>query len=151
MRDQGAKPASRSRHWHLRRRVARSPAMSNYYMVMLGGAIGAGFRYHLSRVAAAQLGPLFPWGTWIANLLGGFLMGVLAGIALQDGKASEPLLLFLGVGMLGGFTTFSAFSLELVRMIERGELAIAAAYAVSSVAGSVALLFVGLWLARATA
>ena len=138
-------------HWHLRVRIARSPRMPNYLIVMLGGAIGAGFRYHLSRVAAAQLGPLFPWGTLIANLLGGFLMGVLAGIALQDGKASEPLLLFLGVGMLGGFTTFSAFSFEMVRMIERGELVVAGAYAVSSVAGSIALLFVGLWLTKATA
>jgi CrcB protein len=125
--------------------------MPNYLIVMLGGAIGAGFRYHLSRVAVEQLGHLFPWGTWIANLLGGLLMGILAGIAAHDGKVDEPLLLFLGVGMLGGFTTFSAFSLETVQMIERGELIVAAAYAVSSVAGSVALLFVGLWVARATA
>lgn len=125
--------------------------MPNYLIVMLGGAIGAAFRYQLSRVAVEQLGQVFPWGTWLANLLGGFLMGVLAGIALHDGKASDPLLLFLGVGVLGGFTTFSAFSLETVQMIQRGELVVAAAYAVSSVAGSVALLFVGLWLARATA
>ena len=125
--------------------------MPNFLLVMLGGAIGAGFRYHLSRVALEQMGPVFPWGTWLANLLGGLLMGVLAGVALHDGKVDEPLLLFLGAGVLGGFTTFSAFSLEMVRMIERGELLVAAAYAVSSVAGSVALLFVGLWLARATA
>ena len=125
--------------------------MPNFLFVMLGGAIGAGFRYHLSLVANAQLGQVFPWGTWLANLLGGFLMGVLAGIALHDGRASEPLVLFLGVGVLGGFTTFSAFSLEAVQMIERGDLLVAGAYAVSSVAGSIALLFVGLWLARATA
>ena len=125
--------------------------MPNYLIVMLGGAIGAGFRYHLSRVAIEQLGYVFPWGTWIANLLGGLLMGILAGIAAHDGKVDEPLLLFLGVGMLGGFTTFSAFSLETVQMIQRGEIVVAAAYAVSSVAGSVALLFVGLWLTRATA
>jgi fluoride exporter len=125
--------------------------MPNFLLVMLGGAIGAGFRYHLSRVAAEQLGQLFPWGTWLANLLGSLLMGVLAGIALQDGKASQPLVLFLGVGVLGGFTTFSAFSLEMVQMIEQGELLVAAAYATSSVAGSLALLFVGLWFARAAA
>ena len=125
--------------------------MPNFLIVMLGGAIGAGFRYHLSRVATDQLGQVFPWGTWIANLLGGFLMGMLVAVALHDGKASDPLMLFLGVGVLGGFTTFSAFSLEVVGMIERGDLAVAAAYAVSSVAGSVALLFVGLWLGRATA
>ena len=124
--------------------------MRNVVLVMIGGAIGAGFRYNLSRVASEQLGNIFPWGTWIANLLGGFLMGILAGIVTHDGKVAEPLLLFLGVGVLGGFTTVSAFSLETVRMIERGELAVAGAYAVSSVAGSVVMLFVGLWLARAT-
>ena len=125
--------------------------MPNLFLVMLGGAIGAGFRYHLSRVALEQMGAAFPWGTWIANLLGGLLMGLLAGIALRDGPVDDPLLLFLGVGMLGGFTTFSAFSLEAAQMIQRGELMVAAAYAVSSVAGSVMLLFIGFWLARATA
>ena len=125
--------------------------MPNLFLVMLGGAIGAGFRYHLSRVALEQMGAAFPWGTWIANLLGGLLMGLLAGIALRDGPIDDPLLLFLGVGMLGGFTTFSAFSLEAAQMIQRGELMVAAAYAVSSVAGSVMLLFIGFWLARATA
>lgn len=125
--------------------------MLNLLLVMLGGAIGAGFRYNLSRVAAEQLGAGFPWGTWIANLLGGLLMGLLTGIALKDGPVDDPLLLFLGVGVLGGFTTFSAFSLEMVQMIERGEVALAAAYAVSSVAGSLLLLFAGLWVARASA
>ena len=125
--------------------------MPNLFLVMLGGAIGAGFRYHLSRVALEQMGAAFPWGTWIANLLGGLLMGLLAGIALRDGPVDDPLLLFLGVGMLGGFTTFSAFSLEAAQMIQRGELIVAAAYAVSSVAGAVMLLFIGFWLARATA
>jgi fluoride exporter len=125
--------------------------MPNYIIVMLGGAIGAGFRYHLSRVAIGQLGHVFPWGTWLANLLGGLLTGILVGIVAHDGKVDEPLLLFLGVGVLGGFTTFSAFSLETVQMIERGDLLVAAAYAVSSVAGSVALLLAGLWLVRAAA
>lgn len=117
---------------------------------MIGGAIGAGFRYHISRVALQQLGASFPWGTWIVNLLGGLLMGFLAGVVIRDGRAADPLMLFLGVGVLGGFTTFSAFSLEAVVMIEKGEVGMAAAYAVSSVAGSVALLFIGLWAARAT-
>lgn len=127
------------------------PAMRNLFLVMLGGAIGAGFRYNLAKVASEQLGNIFPWGTWIANLLGGLLMGILAGIVTHDGKVAEPLLLFLGAGVLGGFTTFSAFSLETATMIERGEIVVAGAYAVSSVAGSVMMLFVGLWLARATA
>ncbi len=124
--------------------------MPNLILVMIGGAIGAGFRYHLSRVALAQLGTDFPWGTWIANLLGGLLMGVLAGIALRDGPVANPLMLFLGVGVLGGFTTFSAFSLEAVIMVQRGQLALAGAYAVSSVAGSMMLLFIGLYATKAT-
>jgi CrcB protein len=92
---------------------------------MLGGAIGAGFRYNLGRIALQNMGPGFPWGTWIANLMGGLLMGV-----------------------LGGFTTFSAFSLESYNMILRGELLFAAAYAVSSVAGSILMLYCGVMLTR---
>jgi len=125
--------------------------MPNFFLVMLGGAIGAGFRYNLSRAAVEQLGNAFPWGTWIVNLLGGLLAGVLAGFLLGEGSQGEPLRLFLGVGVLGGFTTFSAFSLEAATMIQRGDIGMAAAYAVSSVVGSVMLLFVGLWLVRTAA
>lgn len=125
--------------------------MPKLLLVMLGGAIGAGFRYHISRVALEQMGAGFPWGTFIVNLLGGLLMGIVAGIALSDGEAAEPLVLFLGVGVIGGFTTFSAFSLEAVQMIQRGEIALAAAYAVSSLAGSIVLLFLGMLAARGLA
>ena len=119
-------------------------------LVMLGGAVGAGFRYHISSVALRNLGPLFPWGTWIVNLLGGLLMGVLAGALVKQFTPTEgePLRLFLGVGVLGGFTTFSAFSLETTNMLIRGQAVQAAAYAVSSVAGSVLMLLVGLYLTR---
>ena len=120
-------------------------------LVMLGGAIGAGFRYHVSYVALRELGPAFPWGTWIVNLLGGFLMGVLAGVVAGDPGRSEPLRLFLGAGVLGGFTTFSAFSLETFHMIARGDHVLAAAYAVSSVIGSVVMLIAGLFLVRLAA
>ncbi|HEY9553040.1 fluoride efflux transporter FluC [Allosphingosinicella sp.] len=125
--------------------------MPNLLLVMAGGAIGAAFRYQLSRAALQQLGPAFPWGTWIVNLLGSLLLGLLAGIVMRHGPSDEPLLLFLGVGVLGGFTTFSGFSLEMVQMLGRGEIMLAAAYAGSSVAGSLMLLVVGLWLARAVA
>ncbi|PWG02954.1 fluoride efflux transporter CrcB [Sphingosinicella humi] len=125
--------------------------MPNFLLVMAGGAIGAGFRWHLSRIALQLLGPAFPWGTWIVNLLGSLLLGLLAGVVVRHGPSGEPLLLFLGVGVLGGFTTFSGFSLEMVQMLERGNALLAVAYAVSSVAGSVMLLIVGLWLARAAA
>ncbi len=119
-------------------------------IVMLGGAIGAGFRYNIATVALRNLGPGYPWGTFLVNLLGGLLMGILAGtLARQFTVAQgEPLRLFLGVGVLGGFTTFSAFSLETVNMINRGEAVGAAVYAVASVAGSVLMLFVGLFVTR---
>ncbi len=117
-------------------------------LVMIGGAIGAGFRYHLSRVAFHNLGPGFPWGTWIANLLGGLLMGVLAGTLAREVDGGEPLRLLLGVGVLGGFTTFSAFSLETFNMLQRGDHVMAASYAVSSVAGSVLMLLCGVYMTR---
>ena len=117
-------------------------------LVMFGGAIGAGFRYHIGTVALRNLGLAFPFGTWIVNLLGGLLMGLLAGIVGRAPVDGEPLRLFLGVGVLGGFTTFSAFSLESFNMLSRGEYIMASAYAVSSVAGSVLMLFLGLALSR---
>jgi fluoride exporter len=121
--------------------------MPNLLIVMIGGAIGAGFRYHISKVALQNMGPAFPWGTFIVNLLGGLLIGLLAGGLARDGS-EEPLRFFLGVGVLGGFTTFSAFSLETFNMINRGDVAMAAAYSVASVTGSVALVFIGFWLTR---
>ncbi|WP_340314239.1 fluoride efflux transporter CrcB [Rhizorhabdus argentea] len=125
--------------------------MPPLFLVMLGGAIGAGFRYHIGTVALRNLGPGFPFGTWLVNLLGGLLMGVLAGVIARTPIEGEPLRLFLGVGVLGGFTTFSAFSLETFDMLSRGEYVMASAYAVSSVAGSVLMLFFGLGLGRALA
>ena len=125
--------------------------MPPLFLVMLGGAIGAGFRYHIGTVALRNLGPGFPFGTWIVNLLGGLLMGVLAAVVARAPIPGEPLRLFLGVGVLGGFTTFSAFSLESYNMLIRGDYVIAGAYAVSSVAGSVMMLFVGLALGRVIA
>lgn len=122
--------------------------MPNLLLVMIGGAIGAGFRYHIGQVALEQMGPGFPWGTLIVNLLGGLLIGVLAGMAVDENPADRPLWLFMAVGVLGGFTTFSAFSFDLFEMAGRREFALAAAYAVASVAGSLTLLFGGFWLAR---
>ncbi|HEV7660036.1 MAG TPA: fluoride efflux transporter CrcB [Allosphingosinicella sp.] len=122
--------------------------MPNLLLVMLGGAIGAGLRHLAGGVALARLGPGFPWGTLFVNLAGGLLIGLLTGWFVRAG-ANEATRLFLGVGVLGGFTTFSAFSLETFLMVERGEIGIAAAYAGISVIGSVALLLAGLWLMRA--
>ena len=120
-------------------------------LVMTGGAIGAGLRYLFGQVAMRAMGPGFPWGTWGVNLSGGLLMGLLAGILARNADGGEPLRLLLGVGVLGGFTTFSAFSLELFNMFARGETALGFAYAVSSMGGSVIMLWIGLSLARGLA
>ena len=125
--------------------------MRNLLLVMAGGAIGAGLRWQVGRIALDRLGPAFPWGTWVVNLSGCFLAGLAAGLLLRHGAAGDPLRLLLIVGVLGGYTTFSSFSLEAAFMIQRGQHLAAAAYAVSSLAASVILLFAGLWLARAIA
>ena len=119
-------------------------------LVMLGGALGAGARHLFGRAALTLLGPRFPWGTLGVNLLGGLLMGVLAGSLARFGDG-EGARLLLGVGVLGGFTTFSAFSLDTMSMIERGATGLAAAYVAASVLGSIAALYVGLRLARGLA
>lgn len=128
------------------------PPFPPLLLVMIGGAIGAGFRYHVGTIALRNLGPDYPFGTLIVNLVGGFVMGILAGSLAKApliGAAGEPLRLFLGVGVIGGFTTFSAFSLETVNMLVRGQPVAAATYAVASVTGSVLMLFVGLLVTRA--
>ena len=119
-------------------------------LVMLGGSIGAGLRHLVGRAALALAGPGWPWGTLAVNLVGGLAMGLLAGTLARTG-GSENIRLLLGVGVLGGFTTFSAFSLEVANMIERGALAPAALYATLSVASAVLALFGGLALARSVA
>jgi CrcB protein len=123
--------------------------MRNLLLVMIGGAAGAGLRWELGRLALRQLGPGFPWGTLAVNLIGGLLMGVLAGAMMAPGSIDRPLWLLLAVGLLGGFTTFSAFSFDLFAMLERGRLGGAALYAGASVLGSLLLLALGWWAARA--
>lgn len=126
-------------------------AMPNLLYVLLGGAAGAGLRYEAGRLALKQIGSGFPWGTLIVNLLGGLAIGLLAGAMAAQGRADRPLWLLLGVGVLGGFTTFSAFSLDLFLMLERGQAGLAAGYALGSVLGALVLVFAGWSLARAVA
>jgi CrcB protein len=123
--------------------------MPNYLLVMAGGALGAALRYWVGRVSLQHLDPGFPWGTFIVNLAGGLLIGLLAGYMFTRTATDHALWLFAGVGLLGGFTTFSAFSFDLFAMLEQGRYAIAMAYAGGSVLGALALLFAGYWLARA--
>lgn len=123
--------------------------MDKVLLVAVGGAAGAVARYGLGIQALRWFGPGWPHGTFIANIAGGLLMGLLAGVLAFKGEADqEKLRLLLGVGVLGGFTTFSAFSLETALMIERRAYGPAAGYALASVVLSVAALFVGLVLAR---
>lgn len=124
--------------------------MPPLFLVMLGGALGAGARYLAGTALLARLGPDYPYGTLAVNLIGGLLMGLLVG-AVPRGGGGEAMRLLLGTGVLGGFTTFSAFSLDVVTLAERGMPAAALGYAALSVAGSVAALVAGLTLTRAVA
>jgi CrcB protein len=124
--------------------------MTRFLIIGLGGALGSMARYGVG-LAAMRLAPgaAWPWGTLSVNVIGGLLMGLLAGwVGLRAGAGQESLRLFAGVGLLGGFTTFSAFSLETVQMIERREHGLAAAYVLLSVVLAVAAVFAGLMLAR---
>ncbi|MEG3171058.1 fluoride efflux transporter CrcB [Sphingomonas sp. ZB1N12] len=118
--------------------------------VMVGGAVGSGARYLAGSAMTALLGPDYPFGTLAVNIVGGLLMGLLVGVLARN-SASEHWRLLLAVGVLGGFTTFSAFSLEVVTMIERGAFGVALGYVLVSVIGSVAALFAGLSAVRAVA
>ena len=120
--------------------------MTSLIQVALGGAIGASARY-LTNVATFRFfGPGFPWGTVVVNVLGSFLMGVLVVVLAQlSGNRFAPLLM---TGVLGGFTTFSAFSLDAVTLWERGEALYAFGYVAGTVSVSIAALVAGLFVAR---
>ncbi|WP_305968049.1 MULTISPECIES: fluoride efflux transporter CrcB [unclassified Mameliella] len=120
--------------------------MTPLLQVALGGALGASARYMTGIATARLLGKGFPWGTLTVNIVGSFLMGVLV-VALLHLSANRyaPLLM---TGVLGGFTTFSAFSLDAITLYERGQGALAAVYVAGSVILSLAALLAGLTLAR---
>ncbi len=120
--------------------------MQSLLSVMAGGALGAGLRFGVGLALPARNG--WPWATFAVNIVGGLAMGLLAA-SLMKGNAGETARLFLGVGVLGGFTTFSAFSLEGFRMIEQGQWGIAAGYAAVSVIGSIAAVAAGYGMMRA--
>ena len=123
--------------------------MQTLILVAAGGATGAVARYLLGVQAMRAFGAAWPYGTLAANVLGGFLMGVLAAVLmLRGGSDAEKWRLLLGVGVLGGFTTFSAYSLEVALMIERRAYAQAAVYSLGSAALSILALFAGLILMR---
>ena len=114
----------------------------------LGGAIGASGRYLIGLLAVRLFGLGFPYGTFIVNIVGAFLMGVLIEALALRFNGSQELRVFLATGVLGGFTTFSAFSLEVANMIERDQWSLASGYALLSVVLSVGALFAGLYCGR---
>lgn len=116
--------------------------------IALGGGLGAVGRYGIGAGMLALMGPGFPYGTLAANVVGGFLMGVIVEAGALKFSYSPEMRAFLTVGLLGGFTTFSAFSLESALMMERGEWGLAFAYVAGSAVLSIGALFAGLWLVR---
>ena len=121
--------------------------MYNLLLVVVGGGIGAGIR-HLTNIGALRLvGPNYPWGTMAINIVGSFAMGLFIATLMRRGGSNE-LRLFVATGIFGGFTTFSAFSLDFATLWERGATIPALGYALASVVGAIVALFVGLWLAR---
>ena len=122
--------------------------MKQLLMVAAGGAAGATARYLVYVLAGQFLGTGFPFGTIIVNIVGSFVMGVLVeGMALAW-TIGEQMRLFLAVGVLGAFTTFSAFSLDVGLLYERGKIALIALYVSASVIGSIGALFLGMYLIR---
>ncbi len=122
---------------------------ANLLLVAAGGGAGAVLRYLLSFALGRGSAGAWPWPTFTANLAGGFAMGLLAGwLSLRSGDEGERMRLLLGVGLLGGFTTFSAFSLETLMMVERRAWGQAAVYAGASVVLSTGAVFLGLLLMR---
>lgn len=124
--------------------------MNHLLIVALGGGIGAGLR-HLSATAALRImGPNFPWGTFFVNVVGSLTMGLFIGwLVKRTGGSSQEIRLFFATGVLGGFTTFSAFSLDAANLIERGANLAALSYILSSVLLSIIAVFIGLTISRA--
>jgi CrcB protein len=122
--------------------------MKLLFLASGGGAIGAGIRFLVNRAFAHQGILDFPWATLTINVTGSFLMGVLIEVLALRLNASNELRTFLATGILGGYTTFSAFSLEFATLYERGEIGAALGYVLASVVLSLFAVFAGLWVSR---
>ncbi|MBX4954400.1 fluoride efflux transporter CrcB [Rhizobium lentis] len=125
--------------------------MIQAFLVALGGAIGSVLRYYVGQWALRLMGPAFPWGTLAVNVAGCFVIGVFAELIARRFNASIELRLLLITGFLGGFTTFSAFSLDAISLFERGEAVAGGIYIVASVGLSMAAVIAGLAVMRAFA
>lgn len=120
--------------------------------VASGGGLGAWLRFLVGRAWVSALGPVrasaFPYGTLTVNVVGSLLMGLLIGLLARYGSHGEGTRLFLAIGVLGGFTTFSSFSLDFISIVERGELGLAMFYAGASLVAGFLCLFLGLFIMR---
>lgn len=124
---------------------------ANLLAVAVGGALGASMRYGAVLAAGHLLGTTYPYGTMLVNVLGSFIIGVVFQLARGGMDLSPTLLLFLMTGVLGGFTTFSAFSLDALKLLERGAVGAFATYGLLSVTLSLLAVIAGVWLVRAGA
>jgi CrcB protein len=122
-----------------------------YLLVFIGGGLGSMARYALSVLGMRLLGQGFPWATLFINIAGSALMGALTGWLVVQGNAPASLRIFVATGLLGGFTTFSTFSLETVLLYERGQLGLAVAYVAASVVIGIGALVLAMKLARGMA
>jgi fluoride exporter len=118
-------------------------------LATLGGAIGSGARHLVNISMTRALGPAYPWATLTVNVVGSFLMGFLVDMIMRRFGGSPEMRTFLATGILGGFTTFSAFSLDVANLIGRGDHTTAVGYIAASVAISLLALYAGLALSRA--
>ncbi|WP_438748920.1 fluoride efflux transporter CrcB [Pararhizobium sp. O133] len=123
--------------------------MTHILLVAAGGALGSVLRYLVGLWTLRSFGPSFPWGTLTVNITGSFFIGVLAEAIARKFGASADMRVFLITGFLGGYTTFSAFSLDAITLVERGEAVTAAIYVGSSVVLSAIAVIAGLALMRA--
>ncbi|EKF57202.1 camphor resistance protein CrcB [Agrobacterium albertimagni AOL15] len=122
--------------------------MFNILLVAVGGAIGSVARYLTALAMTRLLGPAFPWGTITVNIVGSFVIGLLTELVARKFSAPMEMRLLLVVGFLGGFTTFSSFSLDTMALVERGPVWIAFSYVLASVMLSLTAAFGGLALGR---
>ncbi|UHS56541.1 fluoride efflux transporter CrcB [Agrobacterium vaccinii] len=123
--------------------------MLNIALVAIGGAIGSVARYLVGIWGVKLMGPNFPWGTITVNVVGAFFIGLMVEVVARRFDASSEVRVFIVTGILGGFTTWSSFTLDTVVLFERGDLGLAAVYLLASLVVSFAAIFAGLALGRA--
>ena len=123
--------------------------MNNFLIVFVGGGLGSALRHGVNRLSLAWFGPSFPIGTLFVNVAGSLAMGLLIGIFATMEPVSNNMRLFLATGVLGGFTTFSAFSLDALTLWERGAIGLAVLYVAASLLLSFAAVAAGFFLTRA--